>query len=257
LARGLATAPLVLLRAAGAALRALDRTRVLALLVATGLVLSLLAPWYSETVTARGRGGTVHATQSFSGFSALSSVAIACVLLALVVWLWLWVRAGAVVSGLGADGRRAARGRTDGAVVALAGALGAVWLMVKLADHPGGHEALAGANTSVSVRWGLVLSLLLSIGLALCGGVIAAVRPAGRARKRPRAARDRDGRARTPHRRPRRAPGHPTAAEADPGELPMPDFDFAVSDEPVPITARRPTAGDPPARRTGASRSSG
>ena len=232
--RGPAPTPLSLLRGAATALRAMDRPRYLALLASAGLLASLFAPWYGETVTAHGLSGPRRLSESFTGWDALSAVGLACVAIAVIVWGLLFVRSGTVVSGLGADGRRAARARADGLLVSLAGLTGTVWLLVKLADHPGATANAVGATTTVSIRWGVVLALLFAVALVGLGAMIAGAAPS-LARLSPRSRASRVARG---------------VAIAEP---PTPDFDFAISDAPLPAapSVRRPGSGQPRGRHSG------
>jgi hypothetical protein len=284
--RELTLTPLQLLGAAAKALRAMDRARRIALLIAAGLVASLFAPWFVHTTVAHGLTGSRRLSESFTGWDALPAAAYACLAVAAVAWAVLFLRSGTVVSGLGADGRRAARARVDGVVVCVLGLAAVAWLVAALVDHPGSTAPAVGATTTVGVRWGLALALVLALALAGLGALM--VRGAVRAgaprlagspvsrtsRAAARISRAADAtspaastfpaaptspaaRAASRSRRAVRAArlgrnaGSAPVPAADPA---MPDFDFAVSDEPVPSTpgsAERRAAGQPRGRKSG------
>jgi hypothetical protein len=281
--RELALTPLQLLATAAKALRAMDGARRIALLIAAGLVASLFAPWFVHTTVAHGLTGSRQLRESFTGWDALPAAAYACLAVAALAWALLFLRSGTVVSGLGADGRRAARARVDGVVVCVLALAAVAWLVAVLVDHPGSTAPAVGATTTVGVRWGVALALVLALALAGLGVLM--VRGAVRAGA-PRVARSRVSRARASRtsaaaatsaaaltspaaanapaagsaarsRRParagrfgRNAGSAPPVPAADPA---MPDFDFAVSDEPVPSTpgsAERRAAGQPRGRKS-------
>jgi hypothetical protein len=278
--RELALTPLQLLATAAKALRAMDGARRVALLIAAGLVASLFAPWFLHTTVAHGLTGSRQLRESFTGWDALPAAAYACLAVAALAWALLFLRSGTVVSGLGADGRRAARARVDGVVMCVLGLAAVAWLVAVLVDHPGSAAPAVGATTTVGVRWGVALALVLALALVGLGVLI--VRGAVRAGA-PRVARSRvartsgaaatspgaatspvaltapTARAAARSRRPARASrfgrnagSAPPVPASDPA---MPDFDFAVSDEPVPSTpgsAERRAAGQPRGRKSGA-----
>jgi hypothetical protein len=271
----------------------MDRARRIALLIAAGLVASLFAPWFMHTTVAHGLTGSRRLSESFSGWDALPAAAYACLAVAVLAWALLFLRSGAVVSGLGADGRRAARARVDGVVVCVLGLAAVAWLAAALVDHPGSTAPAVGATTTVGVRWGLALALVLALALAglgvlmvrdavragaplLAGSRVArssraaartsrsatatsrAASPSLAASTSPAASPSPAARAASRSRRAVRAArlgrdaGSAPVPAADPA---MPDFDFAVSDEPVPSTpgsAERRAAGQPRGRTSGA-----
>jgi hypothetical protein len=271
--RELALTPLQLLATAAKALRAMDGARRIALLIAAGLVASLFAPWFVHTTVAHGLTGSRQLRESFNGWDALPAAAYACLAVAALAWALLFLRSGTVMSGLGADGRRAARARVDGVVVCVLGLAAVAWLVAVLVDHPGSTAPAVGATTTVSVRWGVALALVLALGLAGLGvlmvrGAVRAGAPrrAGSrvsrtspaARTSPSAATSPAAGAASRSRRPARAArfGRSAAPAPVPASDPaMPDFDFAVSAEPVPSTpgsAERRAAGQPRGRKSGA-----
>ena len=167
-------------------LRALDRHRATALAVAGAMLLVLLAPWYEVTATAPGVHGTRHTLhQSLSGWQALSGAGIVSALVAVAALVWLLARGAATVEGLGAPARRTARIRVDGGLVAAGGALAALLELIGLAVHPGPRVTLAGVSSAASVRFGLVLALLLAVTLSALG-VRMALAAGGDAPARPR-----------------------------------------------------------------------
>ncbi|MGH2908218.1 MAG: hypothetical protein ACRDK8_02840, partial [Solirubrobacteraceae bacterium] len=95
--------------------------RLTAVLAAIALPVTMLAPWYLLHVSARGLTGRHGFTQQLTGWEALSGAGIVCLVAASGICALILARALSRVSGLGADGRRAARARVDGALIAAAG----------------------------------------------------------------------------------------------------------------------------------------
>jgi hypothetical protein len=218
-------------RAVVAGLAGAERPRRLALLVAAALFASPFAPWYGQTVTARGVDGPRRMTVALTGWQQLSASAVVCAIVAVGVAGWLIVRAGIVVEGLGAPGRRSARARTDGVLTAAAGGLCAVLLVITLVAPP--HPALAGtgpvAHSTATGRWGAGLALALALGLVLLGAAIA--REAARAGD---GVPDADGSG---------ARGRPRPIRRPAGDPPLLDFDFAVGERPPGARRRRVDGG--------------
>jgi hypothetical protein len=263
--RGPALIPLALLRGAATALRAMDGARRIALLVTAGLVASLFAPWFLHTTVAHGLTGPRRLQESFTGWDALPAAAYVCVAVAALVWCTLFARSATPVSGLGADGRRAARARVDGVLVMGLGLAAVAWLAGALVDHPGSSAPAVGATTAVGVRWGVALALVLALMLTGLGVLIvraaaaAVAVAAGERATAPRRLRLASRRPTTRPRRSVRAAREGVRLSSLDGSAPatdpsMPDFDFAVSDEPVPSapgSAARRAAGQPRRRKSG------
>ena len=126
------------------------------MLAAIALPISMLAPWYSLRVSARGLDGF---SQQLTGWDQLSGAGIVCVLVAIGVCALFVVRAALRVSGLGADARRVARARTDGALIAAAGLLCVVMLLWTANAPPSVPPGAATASTHMGVRFGVLLTL--------------------------------------------------------------------------------------------------
>jgi hypothetical protein len=260
--RGPASIPSALLRAAARSLRAMGGARRLSLLASVGLVLTLWAPWFSQLTVARGLTGSRRLRESFTGWDALPAAAWVCLVVAVVVWGVLLARSAAPVDGLGAAGRRAARARIDGIVVSALGLAAVAWLLGALVDHPAVHAAGVTATTTTSDRWGIAIALIVALLLTGLGVLIVrtaarAARPVtagarrgqrGRRSRRDRPAQPRSGPAAgaspqearpAPQVRASRGTGGGRDADPAPATDPaMPDFDFTVSDEPVPSAPR-------------------
>jgi hypothetical protein len=136
--------------------------RALAAAAAAGLLVSLFAPWYRESIAARGLAGLETMTLTRSGWDAFSFteglvLVVAVVALALVA---------AVPGAAGHEDR--GRLRLSGAIVAALGAFAFVVVLVRLSSAPGTtRDALV--DTIVSLRWGIFLALGSSALLAISG----------------------------------------------------------------------------------------
>jgi hypothetical protein len=160
--------------------------RTLAACAAAGLLISLFAPWYRETVVARGLSGPRTLTLTRSGWQAFSSTELLIAVVAVLTLL--------VVIGIPPDepGNAASdRSRLSGALVAVLGAIAFVVLLIRLMTAPG-TTANGFDHTTVAVRWGILLALAFGAVLAAAGlRLIRASRPvtepgraAGRERRR-------------------------------------------------------------------------
>jgi hypothetical protein len=147
------------------------RRRRAALLAAIALPISMLAPWYSLRVSARGRHGF---TQQFTGWDELSTAAVVCVIVAVGVCALIVARAVLRVSGLGAEGRRAAHARIDGALIAAAGLLCTVMLLWTAVAPPSVAAGAVAVSTHTGARWGVLLTLLGAALLTALGVQITA-----------------------------------------------------------------------------------
>lgn len=152
------------------------RRRRAAVLAAVAMPISMLAPWYSLRVSGRGLPGFA---QQFTGWDELPAAAIVCLLVAVGVCALIMMRAALRVSGLGADGRRAARARIDGALIAGAGLLCVVMLLWTAVAPPALAPGAAAVSTHTSARWGVLLTLAFAGALTALGVQITAA--AGRA----------------------------------------------------------------------------
>jgi hypothetical protein len=138
--------------------RALGRDQRLAALTSLGLFVSMLLPWYSKTVIVRARGGGT-GTQSLSAFQAFSFVEAAVLLVSAGVLALLFARA---------EEREFHLPGGDGTIVMLAGAWTAILIFYRMLDQPSlhGNEKLV---SSVGVKWGIFIALLVALGLAYVG----------------------------------------------------------------------------------------
>jgi hypothetical protein len=168
--------------------RALGREQHATALVALGLFVSMLLPWYSKTDTIVVRGAATSTEQSLSAFQAFSFVEAAVLLVGAGVLAMLFARG---------EDRDFQLPGGDGVIVTLAGAWAAILIFYRLLDKPG-LQGNAKISSTVGVQWGIFIALLLALGLVYCGGRIRAsdhgaapmVRPRGRG-PQPGARRDR------------------------------------------------------------------
>jgi len=135
-------------------------------LAAIALPVSMLAPWYSLHVSAPGARGFA---QQLTGWDELSAAAVVCVIVAAGVCALILVRAILRVSGLGADARRAARARVDGALIAAAGLLCVVMLLSTAVAPPSVVSGAAAVDTHTGARWGVLLTLIVAASLTALG----------------------------------------------------------------------------------------
>jgi hypothetical protein len=190
--------------------------RALAAAAAVVLLISLFAPWYRESIVARGVTGLRTMTFTRSGWSAFSSTEVLVLIVAVVA---LVIVAAAPVA---AGDARSGRLRMSGAIIAALGAIAFVVVLVRLTTAPGttGH---ALADTMVAVRWGIFLALGSSAVLAVAGlrligapgpDVAAPVRRGRRPRPDPAARSGRADRVAAPARSDRTPrPGRPPRAD--------------------------------------------
>lgn len=148
--------------------------RILALLVSLALPLTMLAPWYSLRVSARGPAARHGFVQQMTGWQALSGAAMVCLIVALGVCALLLARAAVGVAGLGAAGRRAAQARVDGTVTAAGGLLCVVMLLATAAAPPAVSPGAIAVSTHTGARWGVLLTLAVALVLLALGVQMAA-----------------------------------------------------------------------------------
>ncbi len=147
----------------------MDRDRRLTIVAAVGLLASLWAPWYRETVIARGVTGLRTLSQAMTGWQALSSAGIVCAIVAGAVIIALFARCR--------PGRRAPAAARDGLIVGIGAGACVVMLVAKLLDH-GGATGGGLAEATVAIRWGVVLALACALALAWLG--VRMMRPGAR-----------------------------------------------------------------------------
>ncbi|HEY3775440.1 MAG TPA: hypothetical protein VGL69_20725 [Solirubrobacteraceae bacterium] len=136
------------------------------MLAAIALPISMLAPWYTLHVSARGIHGFA---QQLTGWDELSTSAIVCVIVAAAVCALIVLRAVLRVSGLGAEARRAARTRVDGALIAAAGLLCVVMLLSTALAPPSIAAGAVAVSIHTGVRWGVLLTLAIAAVLTALG----------------------------------------------------------------------------------------
>ncbi|HEU0250026.1 MAG TPA: hypothetical protein VFR48_04810 [Solirubrobacteraceae bacterium] len=138
---------------------ALEPEQRLAGIAAVALMLTLLLPWYSKTVTVV-VGNAARADQtSLSGIGAMSFVEAAVLLVSAGVLALLFARA---------ERRDFHMPGSDGAVVTAAGAWAAVLIFYRLVDKPG----LTGTQritATVGVKWGIFFALVAACAMAYAG----------------------------------------------------------------------------------------
>jgi len=137
--------------------------RTLAAAAAAGLLVSLFAPWYRETVVTRGLTGLRMLTLTRSGWQAFSFtelVIAAAAVLALLVMIGMRRDAAQVGTPGGV--------RLSGIVVAALGAVAFVVVLTRLATASGtSRHALD--DLVVATRWGIFLALACSAALVVTG----------------------------------------------------------------------------------------
>ena len=136
--------------------------RALAAAAAAGLLISLFAPWYRESIVARGLTGLRTMSLTRSGWDAFSFTEGFVLVVAIVALVLV-----AAVPLARADEDRG-RLRLAGTVIAALGAIAFVVVLVRLSSAPGTTRH-AFAATMVAVRWGIFLALGSSALLAVAG----------------------------------------------------------------------------------------
>ena len=138
---------------------ALEAEQRLAAIAASALMLTLLLPWYSKTVTVVVGNATRADQTSLSGIGAMSFVEAAVLLVSAGVLALLFARA---------ERRDFHMPGSDGAVVTAAGAWAAVLIFYRLVDKPG----LTGTQkitATVGVEWGIFFALAAACAMAYAG----------------------------------------------------------------------------------------
>jgi hypothetical protein len=138
----------------GGAWRALEREQRLAVAAACGLFVSMLLPWYSETVLVPKAAQT-----SLTAFQDFSFVEAAVLLVSVCVLVLLFGRA---------EQRSFRLPGGDGAIVIVAGGWCALLIFYRLLSKPGLHGSQR-LTTTVGVQWGIFVALLVAIGLIYAG----------------------------------------------------------------------------------------
>ncbi|HLI60401.1 MAG TPA: hypothetical protein VKV21_12125 [Solirubrobacteraceae bacterium] len=147
--------------------------------VALLLPATMLAPWYALRVSARGLSGRHDFVQQLTGWEALSGAGVVCLLATACVCALLLTRAVSPVSGLGAAGRRAARARVDGALIAVAGLACIAALLWTSTAPPGVATGAVPVEVAGHARWGVLLAL--GVGALLTAVGVQVTAAAGRA----------------------------------------------------------------------------
>ncbi|HEX3391836.1 MAG TPA: hypothetical protein VHS55_04675 [Solirubrobacteraceae bacterium] len=215
----------------------LEPEQRLAGIAAVALILTLLLPWYSKTVTVV-VGNAARADQtSLSGISAMSFVEAAVLLVSAGVLALLFARA---------ERRDFHMPGSDGAVITGAGVWAAALIFYRLVDKPG----LTGTQkitATVGVEWGIFFALAAACAMAYAGWRMRAAAapepPVLRARSRIRGD--------TP---PSNTPPSPTTPPSPGSEdltVVAPSQPRSVRAAPAPVRAR---GEQPPAAAQGASR---
>jgi MFS family permease len=137
--------------------------RAFAAAAAAGLLVSLFAPWYRETVVAPGLHGLRTLTLTQSGWQAFSATEL--VILAVAVLTLL--AAITMPAGVPEDGAPD-RLRLFGVVVAVLGAIAFVVVLARLTTAPGTTKHTL-AETMVAIRWGIFLALVCCAALTAAG----------------------------------------------------------------------------------------
>jgi hypothetical protein len=183
--------------------------RAFAAAAAAGLLVSLFAPWYRETVVAPGVTGLRTLTFTRSGWQAFSATEL-LVLVVAVLTLLVVIAMPSADPEAGAPNRR----RQAGVFVTVLGAIALVVVLARLTTAPGTTKH-ALSETMVAIRWGIFLALACCAALTAAGlRLIRARQPTA---DRPRAElAARQERAR----RPKRVPRAPRTDRARPAATP-------------------------------------
>jgi hypothetical protein len=186
--------------------------RAFAAAAAAGLLVSLFAPWYRETVVAPGVTGLRTLSFTRSGWQAFSATELLVLVLA-VLTLLVVIAMPSADPEAGAPDRR----RQAGVLVTVLGAIALVVVLARLTTAPGTTKH-ALSETMVAIRWGIFLALACCAALTTAGlRLIRARQPTA---DTPRAERvPQPERARRPKRVPR-APRAPRTERARPAAAP-------------------------------------
>jgi hypothetical protein len=198
--------------------------RAFAAAAAAGLLVSLFAPWYRETIVAPGVHGLRTLTLTRSGWQAFSATELVILIVAV---LTLLVAIG-MSSGVREDDAPD-RLRWSGVIVGVLGAIAFVVLLARITTAPGTTKH-ALDETMVAIRWGIFLALVCSAALTAAGlrlirapqRTAAEADPAGRPARAPRRERvprsprePRPGRTQRQDRAPKADRARSTAARSD------------------------------------------
>ncbi len=160
--------------------QALAREQRLAALIALGLFVSMLLPWYSKTDTFVEHGSVKASQASLSAFQAFSFVEAAVLLVSAGVLAMLFARA---------EGREFQLPGGDGLIVTIAGGWASLLIFYRLLDKPS-LQGTQKITATVGVEWGIFVALLLALGLLYIGRRLHAAEriqpPLSRSRERER-----------------------------------------------------------------------
>ncbi|HEX4838012.1 MAG TPA: hypothetical protein VFV03_05765 [Solirubrobacteraceae bacterium] len=203
----------------------LEPEQRLAAVAALVLVLTMLLPWYSKTVTVV-VGNAARATQtSLSGIGAMSFVEAAVLLVSVGVLALLFARA---------ENRAFHMPGSDGAIVTIAGGWAALLIFYRLLDKP----SLSGTQrvtATVGVKWGIFFALAAACMVAYAGQRMRAASapepPLVRGRGRRQAPVEEDVTVVAPA-PPRAERSPPVAARARPRYPPAPSDQLSFEDPP-------------------------
>jgi hypothetical protein len=139
--------------------QALAREQRFAALIALGLFVSMLLPWYSKTDTFVEHGSAKTSQASLSAFQAFSFVEAAVLLVSAGVLAMLFARA---------EGREFQLPGGDGLIVTIAGGWASLLIFYRLLDKPS-LQGTQKITATVGVEWGIFVALLLALGLLYIG----------------------------------------------------------------------------------------
>ena len=137
--------------------------RVVAAAAAAGLLVSLFAPWYRETIVARGVTGLRTLTLTRSGWQAFSATELVILVVAALTLVVVIGMPSATPEDGAPDQRRLA-----GVIVAVLGAIALVVVLARLTTAPGTTKH-ALSETMVAIRWGIFLALACGAALTAAG----------------------------------------------------------------------------------------
>jgi hypothetical protein len=230
--------------------RVLERDQRWAALVAIGLFVSMLLPWYSKTNTFVVNNAARSTQSSLRAFQAFSFVEAAVLLVSAGVLALLFARA---------EGRDFHLPGGDGTIVTVAGAWAALLIFYRLLDKPS-LQGTQRITATVGVEWGIFIALLLALAMAYVGTRIRAGergqpplrRPRDRPPPEPAARREDEAEEAETVIRPRRDDDRPRRAQG--GELEehtAATTPIAASSRPAPRADAPPTRASEPAAPRG------
>jgi hypothetical protein len=150
--------------------RALGPEQRLAALAALALWVTMLLPWYVDTISIVPLKGSAQITrETLTAFGSFSFVEAAVLLVSAGLLVLLFARAERRAFHLPGG---------DGWIITLGGVWTAILIFYRMLDTPHASVSASRVVTDVGLKWGIFLALIAAIGLAIAGvRVRAAHRP--------------------------------------------------------------------------------